>query len=260
MHQPSNSYHGRDLALDERSSLRPPRYQPSADNSEKRDRLLYILVFLLIVISYLLGREQKRRDWEGQETNIAGRENEMTRMEREWKTQREEEGRIRDSFRWTNLTPSGHCTQYGVRKYTANFFPGYALLSHDEVLTGCSNAEAIIMGRTYSRPDHCNFTDDGRYVGHWSVQGVPDCRTYFQEFQDKGCVASGSSPLHRYEAHLMTTGPEDDGQIMCNTTPLQLKGKSFANPDSCADWGKHGWWGIFFLEDSECQNLQVQSR
>ncbi|TFK69833.1 hypothetical protein BDN72DRAFT_839880 [Pluteus cervinus] len=181
----------------------------------------------------------------------------MKLKEQEWQRKQEEERRTRDSFRWTNMTPSAQCIRYGVREYTATFFPGYSWLSHYEKLTGCSNTEAVIMGHTYPKPDYCDFTDD-RYVGHWTVEDVPDCITYFEGFQDKGCVASGSS-LHRYEAHLMTLRPEDDGQMMCDSTPARLKGKSFTHPDSCVYWGKYGWWGIFFLEDSGCENVQPAS-
>ncbi|TFK69831.1 hypothetical protein BDN72DRAFT_839871 [Pluteus cervinus] len=162
-----------------------------------------------------------------------------------------------DSFNWMDLTPAAHCTQYAVREYTATLFnPRQPSLSHPEMLTACSNAEAMIVGRAYSKPDYCEFTND-KYIGHWSVEDLADCKTYFEGFRDVGCVASGSS-LRRYEAHLMTLMPGDDGRIMCDTTPARLKGKSFSGPDSCVDWGKWGWWGIWWLEDPECEKLQVQ--
>ncbi|TFK69830.1 hypothetical protein BDN72DRAFT_582065 [Pluteus cervinus] len=227
---------------------------------------------ILAVISYQLGTrraldpeqwerirqewEQKRDQWMGREADIARREGAMKRKEDEWQSKQEEERTIRDSFRWANLTPSTQCTRYGVREYTATFFPGYSWLSHSEKLTSCSNTEAVVMGHNYPKPDYCQFQNN-QYIGHWSVGDLPDCKTYFEWFKDRGCVAPGS-PLRRYEAHLGTQRPEDDGQIMCDTTPALLKGKSFDKPDSCAHWSE-GWWGIFFIEDAGCQNLQVQS-
>ncbi|TFK69832.1 hypothetical protein BDN72DRAFT_582032 [Pluteus cervinus] len=203
------------------------------------------------------GWEQKRRQWKGEEADIARRANEVRRKEKSWKDKEEHERRIRDSFRWTDLTPAAQCTRYGVREYTATFVnPGQYPLSPSELLTACSNTEAVIMGHTLPRPDYCEFTNE-KYIAHWSVGDLPNCRTYFEGFRDVGCMAPGSS-LRRYEAHLMTLRPEDDGKMMCDTTPARLKGKSFSGPDSCVDWGKWGWWGIWWLEDPECRNLQVE--
>ncbi|KAF8647827.1 hypothetical protein AX16_006529 [Volvariella volvacea WC 439] len=120
----------------------------------------------------------------------------------------------------------------------------------------CLTTPIKILGAPPAEPLWCEDVSvfpwgNSMWRGHWDLHVEPDCSTYFENFQDKGCTAPGSG-LHRYEAHMRNLLDGDDWKVMCSTTPVHLRGREYSSPDHCANWGKYGIWGIWFVEDSQC--------
>ncbi|KAF8645451.1 hypothetical protein AX16_007815 [Volvariella volvacea WC 439] len=199
-----------------------------------------------------LGRERQRWAEERQkhkeeEAEWQRRIDDIQRKEREWKQREEEEERRKRTLHWDEVKPDEHCLQYKTRRYSASLWVPNGLDGHKYCLT----TPIEILGVNYTGPLWCEEVERGRWRGHWDVPSSPDCATFFETYHDKGCTAPGSG-LYRYEAHLGNLRQGDDGNIMCSTTPTDLMGHEYSSPHHCADWGKHGFWGIWFVEDSQC--------
>ncbi|KAJ3525954.1 hypothetical protein NMY22_g10362 [Coprinellus aureogranulatus] len=187
--------------------------------------------------------ERNRLDNEGKKLDLEKRRRELEREE-------EEEARKKAGLRWQDPLPDVHCLRYGTRKYTSrleNIPEGYSRLK------ACHETQAWINGR-WSTPSQCDDQGSwGGVVGTWIVdydEGA--CHTFFQDFKDKGCTAQGSGK-RRIESHLENLPRDDDGMRMCSSTPAEFHGLHFDGAETCAYWGKYGYWGIWFIEDGSCR-------
>ncbi|KAF8647825.1 hypothetical protein AX16_006527 [Volvariella volvacea WC 439] len=179
--------------------------------------------------------EEENREWQR-------RIDEILRKEKEW----EEIEERKNALHWEELKPDDHCSQYGTRRYTATL----PVPSDWDGHRYCLMTPIKILGINYTKPLQCEEVGRGRWRGYWDAH-EPDCSTYFEDYHDKGCTGPRSG-FHRYEAHMGNLLGGDDWRTMCSTTPAYLMGREYPSPHHCANWGIHGIWGIWFIEDSEC--------
>ncbi|KAK0227241.1 hypothetical protein EDD85DRAFT_957850 [Armillaria nabsnona] len=67
----------------------------------------------------------------------------------------------------------------------------------EDGLQWCKDKAVIIHGTNIKKPVYCTVDNsaptDLRIFGHWTVDfNEPSCKTLWENFQDKGCVAIGS--------------------------------------------------------------------
>ncbi|KAG7450916.1 uncharacterized protein BT62DRAFT_543820 [Guyanagaster necrorhizus] len=164
---------------------------------------------------------------------------------------------IHDGLAWADITPSKRCLRYGTREYSAQLM-GVPRGEHG--LRWCKEKEITIHGIDFEKPGYCTVDRDHsvlmkrRFYGHWTVgSNEPSCKTLWENFQDKGCVAKGSM-RRRIEAHMGNhQPPRDNWREMCSTTPADYDGRHFDQPDSCDYRGVFGGvWGAWFINDESC--------
>ncbi|TFK69834.1 hypothetical protein BDN72DRAFT_896922 [Pluteus cervinus] len=218
------------------------------------------------------GWERERKDHEVEHTQIHSKRLEWRAEERkheaeeaEWKNAEEEHGvkkkkweeeekeieMRKKSYHWGYAIPGDRCQGYALREWSAEL--AHVPKGYDDE-EGCYATPIDIQGLKLPGPDYC--TNVGRwgtqqYLGHWKVDHDAGCTTFWENWQDKGCTGEGTGK-HRYEAHLGNLRPNDDGAVMCASTPGVYKGRTFMGPKSCAYWGRYGWWGIWEMDDSQC--------
>ncbi|KAK0492959.1 hypothetical protein EDD18DRAFT_442398 [Armillaria luteobubalina] len=164
---------------------------------------------------------------------------------------------IHDSLSWAHLTPSERCLRFGTREYSAQLM---GVPTGEDGLRWCKDKTIIIHSFNIGKPEYCTVDVDEsaptnhRILGHWTVDfKEPSCKTLWENFQDKGCVANGSK-THRVEAHMGNHQPPwDNWREMCSTTPADYGGHHFDQPSSCDHRGIFGGiWGVWFVEDESC--------
>ncbi|KAK0443316.1 hypothetical protein EV421DRAFT_544212 [Armillaria borealis] len=162
---------------------------------------------------------------------------------------------IRDSLAWASATPSNRCLRFGTREYSAQLM---GLPRGEDGLRWCKDKAVIIHGTNIEKPMYCTVDNparaDLRIFGHWIVDfNEPSCKTLWEKFQDKGCVAIGSK-TRRIEAHMGNHQPPwDNWREMCSTTPADYDGHHFDQPSSCDHRGIFsGVWGVWFVKDESC--------
>ncbi|KAF8647823.1 hypothetical protein AX16_006525 [Volvariella volvacea WC 439] len=191
--------------------------------------------------------ERERQEHEEEDREWQRRNDEIKRKEREWKEREEREEKRKHALHWDEIRPDDQCLQYRTRRYTANLSVPYGWDGHKYCLT----TPIEILGIIRTEPMWCEEVSRGRWRGHWDIHDEPDCSTYFENYQDKGCTGP-ESRLHRYEAHMGNLLDGDDWRAMCSTTPANLMGREYSSPHHCANWGKYGTWGIWFVDDPQC--------
>ncbi|KAK0482682.1 hypothetical protein IW261DRAFT_1048873 [Armillaria novae-zelandiae] len=166
---------------------------------------------------------------------------------------------IRDSLSWAHITPSQRCLRFGTREYSAQLM-GVPTGKDEYGLRWCKEKSIIVHGFNIGEPEYCTVDNDKsapkdpRIFGHWSVDSnEPSCKTLWENFQDKGCVAIGSKS-RRIEAHMGNhQAPWDNWREMCSTTPADYDGHHFDQPSSCDHRGLFGGiWGVWFIKDDTC--------
>jgi len=174
------------------------------------------------------------------------REKENRRAE-QW--QREEEGRQRLGLFWDEPKAEDHCLAFGAREY-------WALLRNTvpyeyNWLKPCKELPAVIQGKSRTT-DRCEIKADGSgaVYGHWVVNDVK-CTPFWSDFKDKGCTAPGSR-LHKYEDRLEDIPDGEDWMKICSTAPHNFLGQHFDHPHSCMNWGQHGIYANWEIEDGNC--------
>ncbi|KAJ2929913.1 hypothetical protein H1R20_g7169, partial [Candolleomyces eurysporus] len=174
---------------------------------------------------------------------------ELERQRRELEKEKEDEEKKKAGLKWQEPQPEQHCLRFGTRRYTAqleNLPEGYNRMK------ACHETQAWINGR-WVNPMECNDGGlwggvHGTWIVDWDEGG---CRSFFQDFKDKGCSAQGSGK-RRIESQLQNLRYGDDGMRMCSSTPADFHGLHFQGPHSCVYWGKYGYWGLWFIEDGSC--------
>jgi len=167
------------------------------------------------------------------------------------KWRREEEEVQRLGLYWDEPIADSHCTGYNTREYWARLLN---TVPYDyNWLKPCEDIPIIIHGKAM-KASRCyiNPLVSGEVIGHWLVDfNEPLCTPFFQQLEDKGCVAEGSG-RRRFLAHLVNYHDGEDGEKLCASTPFDFRGRHFDKPQSCVNWGKTGIYGFWEIDDSSC--------
>jgi len=209
-------------------------------------------------------RDEIRRHWAAEEVKMEERRRGWAEEDRE--REEDEQRRIAAELRWTEVVPSERCIRYGTRSYTAQLLNAPDGLSAADKVQWCYRTEVEIHGRKIDTPVLCsldqyevqqNVSDmdvSGLDVyGHWTVSvGEPTCETWWENFRDEGCTAQDSK-TRRIRAKMGNhLPPTDNWKEMCATTPVDMHGRHFAQPDACNNWGGQGIMGFWFIRDDNC--------
>ncbi|RXW20267.1 hypothetical protein EST38_g5588 [Candolleomyces aberdarensis] len=198
--------------------------------------------------------DRKRAQWQAEQRERERLQEDRMKLElekkrRELEREREEEEKKRAGLKWQDPQPDQFCLRYGTRRYTAkleNVPDGY------NKMKACHETQAWIGGR-WVTPSQC---DDGGVWGGVHGTWIVDwdespCRSYFQDFRDKGCTSEGSGK-RRIESQIQNIQSGDDALKMCASTPADFHGLHFDAPHSCEFWRIYGVWGLWFIEDGSC--------
>ncbi|KAJ2927080.1 hypothetical protein H1R20_g10005, partial [Candolleomyces eurysporus] len=198
--------------------------------------------------------DRKRAQWQAEQRERERLQEERMRLElekkrRELEKEKEDEEKKRAGLKWQDPQPDQLCLRYGTRRYTAkleNVPDGY------NKMKACHETQAWIGGR-WVTPSQC---DDGGLWGGVHGTWIVDwdespCRSYFQDFRDKGCTAEGSGK-RRIESQIQNIQSGDDALKMCASTPADFHGLHFDAPHACEYWRIYGVWGLWFIEDGSC--------
>jgi len=215
-----------------------------------------ILLFVLFTIwgPYIMsGVAIERLKWNQELRRRLAAEQSRIKQERlrEDQWHREEEERQRLGLHWDLPIADSHCTAYNTREYSArllNTVPfEYNWLRPCEDMPIVLNGRSIKTARCYINPDV-----PGEVYGHWLVDfNEPSCSPYWDQVKDKGCTADGSG-WRRVEAHLENIHGGEDGEKLCASVPFDIYGRHFDHPDSCANWGDNGIFGMWEIDDPNC--------
>ncbi|KAJ7147879.1 hypothetical protein C8R43DRAFT_1009804 [Mycena crocata] len=194
----------------------------------------------------LKGHERIRRAWNNE---VERHEAIRAGWEEEEKRKQEERDRIRAGFSWDEFRPDERCLRHGARQYSARI--SNVPREYDPV-QACMETAVEIHGVEVPSPTHCEDRGCNGVVGHWTVDfSEPACTTHFDWFKDKGCSSEGSGH-RRIESPLQNLQGGDAWRDMCSTTPADFRQLHFDSPDMCENWGVHGVWGIWLIEDRGC--------
>ncbi|EDR01454.1 uncharacterized protein LACBIDRAFT_394934 [Laccaria bicolor S238N-H82] len=153
---------------------------------------------------------------------------------------------------WEGLKGGEHCLRYATREYTAKLVN---TPSGADALKTCRETPVGIHEAALF-PDFCQDLGSwGGVWGHWVIDfAESDCRTWWGDFEDRGCVDHGSTmDTRRFESRLENLREGDDWQIMCATTPADFEKSNF--PLACTNSGKPGVYGIWEFEDKTCYDI-----
>ncbi|KAJ3537632.1 hypothetical protein NMY22_g5513 [Coprinellus aureogranulatus] len=136
---------------------------------------------------------------------------------------------------WEHLKGAQHCLRYATRQYTARLVN---IPSGVPGVKACRETSALIHGVDIL-PHFCeDLGMAGGVWGYWIIDfEEPACLTSWGSFVDKGCDDQGTASMtRRFEALLEHMQHGDNWQIMCATTPADLKGFHFPTPTMCERW------------------------
>jgi len=193
-------------------------------------------------------RERQHQERMRQEEWDKRQEQERLREE-QW--QREEEQRQRLGLYWGEPKANTHCTGYNTRDYRARLLN--TVPYQYNWLKPCEEIPIVIHGRSI-HTTRCEIKQDslGEVYGHWHVDfDEPLCAPHWDQFKDKGCTAEGSHQ-RRIEAHLEDIRWGEDWEQLCASAPHDFYGRHFDRPDSCANRGAYGIFGIWDIDDPDC--------
>jgi len=200
-----------------------------------------------------LQEKVRQEEWEQTQREIHREETQRQEQERlreeEW--QREEEKRQSLALHWDQPVADSHCTAYNTREYWARLLNTVPF--EYNWLRPCEDMPITVHGRSIKTTRcYINPYVKGEVYGHWLVDSnEPSCSPYWDQVQDKGCTADGSG-LRRVEAHLQNIHDGEDGEKLCASTPFDIYGRHFDGPDSCANWGDNGIFGVWEIDDPNC--------
>ncbi|KAF4616443.1 hypothetical protein D9613_008228 [Agrocybe pediades] len=155
----------------------------------------------------------------------------------------------REGIAWEGMSRSDRCLRYGTREYSATLT--HVPLGFD-AMAECLRKPASINGQELL-PTRCEDPGTcGNAIGHWEVEGDAMCSPVWGWIYDKGCDGN-TDGKRRFEAQLINLHPGDDWHVLCPTTPVVIRGRHISAPDTCADWGRKGIWGIWYVPDNQCR-------
>ncbi|KAI0638545.1 hypothetical protein C8Q77DRAFT_1091643 [Trametes polyzona] len=176
-----------------------------------------------------------------------------------WRKQREDEERHRlevvrrsQGVYWTEPHGESNCHTFGTRAYHAYLKDIPADVNWLEV---CDNMPPVVIhGREMSKPFKCERNGNDDVVGVWYVDfDEPNCKPYWSSIEDKGC-SPGQTGFQRFEARLNGIGSKDDWEMMCATTPADIRRMHFDGPTSCENRGVwSGMVGIWEFPNGSCR-------
>ncbi|CAE6405788.1 unnamed protein product [Rhizoctonia solani] len=118
--------------------------------------------------------------------------------------------------------------------------------------TVCLSTPAFINGIGYETPYDC--VDKGPKEGVVGIWHVPTngtrCVPQWSVFENEGCVLYGR---RRRFARLMGLKNDDNWKDVCVSTPATIDGKHYDTPSYCEDKGIGGIYGIFDVDDKQCE-------
>lgn len=150
---------------------------------------------------------------------------------------------------WTEPKANAHCSAYNTRDYMARLLN--TVPYNYNWLKACEEKPITIHNKSI-RTTSCEIKDSGEVYGHWRVDfNEPACTPYWDQFKDKGCTTRGSRH-RRIEAHLQDIHWGEDWEKLCASAPYDFYGRHFDHPDSCANRGTYGIFGIWNIDDPSC--------
>ncbi|KAI0750972.1 hypothetical protein C8Q80DRAFT_543583 [Daedaleopsis nitida] len=215
-------------------------------------------------------RDEERQKWkreeEKQRTEEEKRRRAFEREQEEWAREREEEEhhrkemeRKRQGVWWSEPWKDNGCHAYGSQSYSAHLWDIPGGLNWHEV---CMDMPIRINGRWVDRPNKCS--NDGHHIwGTWFINfDEPQCATRWEDMRD---LVSGRRSLYclhnplsvtctqgcntamygtrRFKARLTGLRHGDDWDMMCKTTPANIRGVYYEHPTHCDDMnGRTGYW------------------
>ncbi|PBK87914.1 hypothetical protein ARMGADRAFT_1085249 [Armillaria gallica] len=142
---------------------------------------------------------------------------------------------ILDSLVWADMSPSQRCLRFGTLEYSIQLM-GIPKGEHGRRC--CKEKGIVIHGIDIEKPGYCTV-DVGnsaptnlRIFRHWRVNfNESSCKTLWENFQDKGCAATGPKTCWRIEAHMGNhQQPWDNWREVCSTTHADYDGHHSINP------------------------------
>ncbi|KIM79069.1 hypothetical protein PILCRDRAFT_823917 [Piloderma croceum F 1598] len=241
---------------------------PLIGQRTKRDKTLVLIIFIVFILVFLVfGRPYLQSSIARERANWDRELNEKKRHERlrqeEWKKtqekerlreeqwQREEEQRESLGLYWAEPEGNAHCSAYNTRDYMARLLN--TVPYNYNWLKPCEEIPITIHNKSI-RTTRCEIKSDssGEVYGHWRVDfNEPMCTPYWNQFKDNGCTAEGSR-RRRIEAHLQDIHWGEDWEKLCASAPYEFYGRHFDHPDSCANRGIYGIFGIWDIDDPSC--------
>jgi hypothetical protein len=164
--------------------------------------------------------------------------------------QQDEERKMMQLY-WDSVEHSSHCAAYGTRYYSAELKNLPNNRGFDSI-KACYKTPIFIHGFEYSTPSWCSAEWGGNVVGHWRVTNDVLCKPWWSRLTDKGCTERGSGK-RRWEQHMENLYAQDDWAQICESMPADFNGKHFDRPSYCANWGQHGIFGAWIVEDDRCR-------
>ncbi|KAF6754038.1 hypothetical protein DFP72DRAFT_900236 [Ephemerocybe angulata] len=153
--------------------------------------------------------------------------------------------------RWEHFKGAEHCLRFATREYTAKLVGAPPNVSP---ISACRETPVNIHSIPIV-PDYCqDLGIAGGVWGYWTISfEEPECLTNWGDFIDRGCDDPGSESMtRRFEAVLENMQDGDNWQIMCTTTPADLKGFHFPTPTMCERPGRDDVWGVWEVADLTC--------
>ncbi|KAF9569003.1 hypothetical protein CPC08DRAFT_757203 [Agrocybe pediades] len=152
---------------------------------------------------------------------------------------------------WDELVPDSRCLGFGTREYTARL---WGLPFFSNWMETCKDTETNIRNVVVQHPSYCeNKWPFGGIIGHWIVDfGEQDCVARWGKIVDQGCLKDATK-TRRFQARLWDIKSRHDWTRICATAPVVIHGLRIPKPNSCDDRGLWGIYGIWDLEDSNCE-------
>jgi len=185
-----------------------------------------------------------------------GLEREMMAREKElW--EKASEAHVPHGAFWGVVWPSWVCLAYGKREYWGSL---HNIPKDWDAMDACMNMPVEIKGVKIRRPDRCanvSVFPEVQLQGFWTVDwDQPDCKPWYRNFEDKGCVGWGSGK-RRIKAQIVGINNKggQDWRWLCNSMPLVWDMITYPSPARCEE---EGFWGekfaVWEVPDETCQS------
>ncbi|KAJ8078102.1 hypothetical protein PM082_000308 [Marasmius tenuissimus] len=152
---------------------------------------------------------------------------------------------------WSEPVKSNDCHSYGTREWRSRL---WNIPSGYDWIKACKESPVEINGVRYETPDSCeDLGFSGGVIGKWYISSSDDkhCMPHWGSLGDDGCTSFGK---HRWWARLWDIPGGVDWYKMCATTPVEIDGKKYNQPNTCEDQSWYGGEiGIWIVDDDSCK-------